>query len=270
MKKILLSLICLTALTADLNAQTDGTLTCTFTQVTKTPGYSGTKNVMAVWIQSNTGAYIKTKRRNVGSSTKDHLPTWSVNAGGTAGNATSANCNITDATTGATLSSFATRTITWDGKGVNGAVNGTTVADGVYKVTIQSTWNHGTSGTITKSFTFTKGPNPDHQTPSNDTYFTNVVLDWIPNTLGVQSLVDNQEISIYPNPANEGIVNVSYETANNIRVTNMLGVIIYDEKVDASVSGIKTIDLSNFANGVYFVTILNGEKSTQRKVILNK
>lgn len=270
MKKAILTLIGAIGVTSFSFAQTAGTLTVTFTQVAKTPGYSGTKNVMGIWISSNTGTFIKTKRRNAGSSTKDHLPTWSVAAGGTASNCLSANANVTDATTGATLSSFATRTVTWDGKGVSGSVNGTTVADGVYKINIQSTWNHGTSGTITKSFTFTKGPAADHQTPTNDTYFTNVVIDWVPTGLGIESMVDNQEINVFPNPVNEGIVNVSYEQANAIQISNMLGVLVYNESVDDAIASTKTIDLSNYSNGVYFVTILNGEKKTQRKLILNK
>lgn len=165
-------------------AQTPGTLTCKFTPVAHSPCYSGTKSVMAVWIQTSAGGFVKSKLRNVGSGTKDHLPSWAVNSGGTAGNATAAACNITDATTGATLSSFTAKTITWDGKNVAGTANGTTVADGVYKVTIQETWNHGTASTVLVSYTFTKGPAPDHQAPPNDANFTNVTLDWIPTIAG--------------------------------------------------------------------------------------
>ncbi len=170
-------------------SQTPGTLTFTFTEashsLSSTYNYNA-QHVLAVWIQNTTGTgtgtFVKTKLRNVGSGTKDHLPTWAVNAGGSANNATSSLCNVTDATTGATLSSWSTKTITWDGKNVNGSSNGTVVADGTYKVTIQSTWNHGTSGTTTKSYTFTKGPNSDIQTPASDANFTTISLQWIPTS----------------------------------------------------------------------------------------
>lgn len=185
MKRLLLNLsllalvICFPAL---LFAQTAGTLTFKFTPVSHT-GYAGTKNVLAVWIQSGTGSFIKTKLRYAGSITKDHLPIWAVNSGGTSANCLSAACNKTDATTGATLSSFTTKTITWDGKNVNGTANGTIVADGTYKVTIEECWNHGAAGKTTRSFTFTKGPNEDHQTPANDANFTDITLDWVPTAM---------------------------------------------------------------------------------------
>ena len=167
---------------ANLFAQTVGTLTFTFTEASHASTYNGNaQHNLAVWIQDAAGAFVKTKLRYAGGGTADHLPTWAVNSGGTAANCLATACNKTDATTGATLAAWSTKTITWDGKNVNGTVNGTTVADGVYKITLQSTWNHGTAGTVTTSYTFTKGPNPDHQTPANTVNFTGVVIDWLPS-----------------------------------------------------------------------------------------
>ncbi len=273
MKKLLFNLagIALTiCFSANVSAQTAGTLTFTYTPVSHS-GYSGTKNVLAVWIQTSTGGFVKTKLRYAGGSTSDHLPTWAVNAGGSANNCLSSSCNKTDATTGATLSSFTTKTITWDGKNVSGTVNGTVVADGSYKVTIQSTWNHGTSGTVTRSFTFTKGTAADHQTPANDANFTNITLDWVPAiTTGVEERVsDVQEISVYPNPTN-GIFNVDFKKADNIKVINMLGAAVYEEKIEQAAAGTKSIDITNYANGIYFIYVSDGEKSSKHKIILNK
>lgn len=256
-------------LSASIFAQTPGVLTFTFTP-TSHNGYSGTKNVLAVWIQTSSGGFVKTKIRRVGNGTKDHLPTWSVNAGGSAGNAMSSSCNMTDASTGATLSSFTTKTITWDGKNVNGTSNGTVVTDAVYKVTIQETWDHGGSGTVLKSYTFTKGPNADHQTPANDANFTNITLDWVPSTnTGVESISENPGIAVYPNPTN-GIFNVDYTKASNIKVINTLGAIVFEEKVEAFTSGSKSIDLTNLANGIYFIIVSNSNGTSNHKLILNK
>jgi hypothetical protein len=274
MKKNLLRLSSLfvSALFAgSLSAQTAGTLTFTFTPVSHT-GYQGTRNALAVWIQTNTGAFVKTKLRyaGAGNGTSDHLPTWAVNSGGTATNCMATACNKTDATTGATLASFTVKTITWDAKNVSGTANGTVVADGVYKVTIESTWNHGSTGTAVVSYSFTKGPNAVHLTPANDANFTNIKLDWVPaSTNGIDDVSEDPGISVYPNPSC-GIFNVDFKKANTIGVVNMLGTVIAEQKVSESAPGTKSIDLSNFSNGIYMINVSNSKGSWNYKVILNK
>lgn len=283
MKKLLqpISVIALIMFfSVNLQAQTDGTLTFSFTPVTKSPGYSGTKNALAVWIQTSTGGFVKTKLRYAGpgGGTSDHLPTWAANAscayftGYTIYNATSTACNKTDATTGATLTTFSAKSFTWDGKGVNGTLNGSTVADGVYKVSIEECWNHGTTGNIVKSYTFTKGPHIDSLSPANDAYFTNVQLKWTPAgspTGGVESVSEGAAISIYPNPNSDGIFHIDFEKASRVKVVNTLGMVVYDEKVEQA-TGTKAVDLTGFSNGIYFIYVLDGDKSSKHKVILNK
>jgi len=274
MKKLLLdlsSIILAVFFSASVFAQTAGTLTVTFTPVAHSPGYSGTKNYLAVWIQDNTAKFVKTKLTSNKGQQTDHLPTWckSASAGATT-NCTSTLCNTTDATTGATQANFVVHTVIWDGKNVSGTANGTTVADGVITVKIEETWNHGTTGTAVKTYTFTKGPNPDHQMPANDANFTGVMLDWKPASgTGVIDISANSGISIYPNPST-GIFNVDFMEATNIKVVNTLGIVVYDEKVEQSGNGTKSIDLSNFANGIYMINVLNGDVSSNHKVILNK
>jgi hypothetical protein len=273
MKKQLLHFISATLLVASffsMSAQTAGTLTFKFTQVAHSPCFTASKNVLAVWIQTNTGVFVKTKLRNAGTGTADHLPTWAVNSGGTSTNCMAAACNKTDATSGATLTSFGTKTITWDGKNVVGTVNGTIVADGVYKVTIQSTWNHGSGSTVTTSFTFTKGPTADHQTPANTADFTGITLDWVPGIDGVDDIASaGPEINVYPNPT-IGLFNVDYSKATSVKVVDVLGDVIYNEKVDQNNSGTIAIDLANYANGIYFIYVFDGDNSSKRKLILSK
>jgi len=246
-------------------AQTAGTLTFIYTPTSHTC-YTGSKNVLAVWVQTSTGTFVKTRIRNAGGGTNDHLPTWAVNSGGTAGNCMAAACNVTGAaTTGATLTSFTTKNITWDGTDVTGAV----VADGTYKITIQSTWNHGGTGTATRSFTFVKGTSSDVQAPANDANFTNITLYWNPaSAVGVE---ENEltTATIYPNPSTDGLFNVDYVNANSIKVVNLVGMTIMEEKLDAQ-SGSKSIDLSSFTNGIYLVSVTNGVKTTEYKIALEK
>ncbi|MFA7274157.1 MAG: T9SS type A sorting domain-containing protein [Crocinitomicaceae bacterium] len=263
-------------------AQTPGTLTFTYTQPQPTtPSLNqGVKNVLAVWIEDASGNFIKTRYRFVGSSTKDHLPTWAVKAGGTAGNATSANCNVTDATTGATRgastspTAYGTKTVTWDGQNVSGSVNGVVVPDGVYKVWVESSWHDAGSNNHNEiiSFSFTKGPAPDHQTPAGDNYINTVVLDWNPNTVaGIEETEADLAIAtIYPNPS-AGIFTVeSNENVKMIEVFNTLGMLVFKKEV-ASNGQTEQIDLSNFNEGIYMFSVSNQNgRVTNYHVVLSK
>ncbi len=254
------------------SAQTTGVLTFTFTEVpvaTASTYQSTGKHDLAVWIQTSAGAFVKTKLRYAGGGTSDHLPTWASQASCTGGSCISAGCNTVDGTTGATQSSFKTYTVSWDGK-KGAAATGTVQPDGVYKVTIQSTWNHGTGGTATTSYTFTKGPTVDDQAPANTTNFSNVVLHWQPTgTVGIDETASNPTISVAPNPSN-GIFNVDFKNANSIKVFNALGVLVYDEKIEQATEGTKAVDLSSFSDGIYFINVSNGKGSINHKIILNK
>jgi len=262
MKSLLLSISLFAC--SFLQAQTQGTLTFTFTQTAHT-SYTGTKNVMAVWIQSSTGTFIKTRMRNAGGGTSDHLPTWAANSGGAAGNCMSANCNVVGATTGATLSNFSTRTITWDGTDASGNL----VADGTYKVTIQSTWNHGGSATVTKSYTFTKGTAADVQTPADDANFTGIALAWNPSGAGVAETTNDMNVSIRPNPSSNGIFTVDFNYATNVSAVNLAGEEVYSEEIKMNEVS-KTLNLSNVPNGVYFICVSNGVTISKHKVVINK
>lgn len=258
-------------------SQTAGTLTFTFTEVPVAIAstYQSTgKHVLAAWIQNTTGTgtgtFVKTKLRFAGGGTADHLPTWAVNAGGVSTNCIAAACNVVDATTGATRSTWNTYTVNWDGK-KGAAATGTLQPDGVYKVTLQSTWNHGGTGTATSSYTFTKGPNIDHQTPAGTTTFTNVILHWeplAPNGLE-ENTYSNPIVNVSPNPT-EGIFNVDFKNANCIKVINTLGIVVHEIKLDVLSDGSEKIDLTHFANGVYFINIANNKGAINHKVIVNK
>jgi hypothetical protein len=295
MKTKLLTLAGIALLSCFFNSvsaqNTPGTLTFTFNQATPTapaapePGNNGTPaNIMAVWIENAAGTFIKTKYRFAGSE-KDHLPTYLVKSGGTPpvgtakGNCLQAACNITDAITGATRDSstsptaYGSKTVTWDGKNVVGAVNGSVVADGVYKVWVESSWidSGNNNHQFLNSFSFTKGAVIDHQTPANTTYLSNVVLHWAPVNLGVSDVASNNlEATIYPNPTN-GIFNIDFKNeVTSIKVTNLLGQVIKLQNVNTS--DVKTsIDLSNNQNGIYIVTVSNDKGNTSNyKVLLSK
>lgn len=272
-------ILCFTIL---VHAQTTGTLTFTYNQPVPTspsPSYTGTC-VTAVWIENAAGAFIKTKMRFVGRSTKDHLPTFAVKAGGSASDATASGVNVTDAKTGATLRNnttpvgFGAQSFVWDGKNVNGALNGVTVPDGIYKVWIESTWVDSGSNNHQElsSYSFTKGPTSSKTTAVGDKYVNTIVMDWVASGLNVnENISPNTKVTIYPNPT-AGIFDIEFKNEIKlIKVSNLLGQVVYEEKVAQSAAGTKkNMDLSRFENGIYIINVSNNEGTSNYKVVLDK
>lgn len=267
MKKIILKLsgaLLFAFITTSSIAQTPGTLTFSYTPTSHT-GYSGTRNVLAIWISSNSGTFVKTRVRYGGcNSTSDHLPTWAVASGGSQWNCMSSACNVVDATTGCTLTGYSTKNITWDGTDVNGNV----VADGLYKVTIESVWDHGGSGGATRSFSFNKNIAVDSKTPTDDANFTNISLTWTPAADAGISDVQPSEISIYPNPTS-GQFKINYKNADAYKVFDLSGKMILANRIGAP-AGTIDVDLSDQANGVYMIHVINGGETSIHKVVLEK
>lgn len=247
-----------------LSAQTTGTLTLAFSQTPHT-SYQGTKNVMAVWIETSTGTFVKTRARNAGGGTSDHLAVWAVKSGGPAGNCLAANCNVLGAITGATLSNFGNRNFSWDGTDASGNV----VPDGTYKITVESTWNHGSAATTTRSYTFVKGAAQDIQTPASDANFTNITLAWNPAGSGLAEKTPEIIVSIKPNPSANGVFNVTFNYATRVSAINLAGEEVYAEEVKMN-EVYKEVDLSNLTSGVYFICLTNGSAVSKHKVVFSK
>jgi hypothetical protein len=246
-----------------LFSQTQGTLTLSFTQVPHT-SYTGNKNVMAIWIQTSSGTFVKTRKRNAGGGTSDHLPIWAVNSGGNANNCMSGACNTIGATTGATLNSFGNINVSWDGTDASGNL----VPDGTYKITVESCWNHGNTAKASRSYTFTKGPNADIQTPTDDANFTGIALAWNPSGAGVEEVASPLEVSISPNPSSDGIFEITFNNATSIAVYNLAGEetmvvpVVNEQK--------KVLNLSAMPNGIYLIAVTNGKTTKKEKVVINK
>ena len=258
MKKYILSFVLVLGLALPNHsiAQTAGTFSFSVTPLAHS-GNWGAKHVLAIWIQNSSDNFIRTEFRYWGNGTNDHLPNWKANS----------NQNTTDATTGATLSSYSTKTFTWDGTDLSGSL----VPDGDYKVTIEECWSHGSSK-VTTSFTFTKNGSESHLTPADDANFTNVALDWVPSTTGIISIENSNEFSVFPNPAHDKI-NIDFHAnteAGNIYIVNILGQEVYSERENQTYSGVKSIDLTPFEKGIYFVKVEMNSKIQSTMIELTK
>ncbi|MDP3557294.1 MAG: M43 family zinc metalloprotease [Bacteroidota bacterium] len=80
-------------------------------------------------------------------------------------------------------------------------------------------------------------------------------------------------VSLHPNPSS-GLVNIIATLPNSqtleISVHNSLGQLISDTKYTGVTSNMFSLDLNNYSNGVYFVTINNGEERIVKRLILSK
>ncbi len=107
--KAKLSILFLACLYAGIiSAQTNGTLAVSVTTSSAGGNYAP-RNIVAIWIEDSSGKFVKTLLAYA-NSRKNHLETWKTSTT-TAGSA----YNTTDAISGATQTSHATRTCSWNG-----------------------------------------------------------------------------------------------------------------------------------------------------------
>lgn len=279
MKRLIMSILGMLML-CSLNAQTAGTLSFNFTEAPQSSTYgSEGKHVLAIWIESCSSCVAETTHYATatetthggtmvatnlvyccGGSTSDHHPIWKK---------TNGNSGIVpvNATSGATRTSFASRTISWDGKNTAGTLQ----PDGSYRVCVEETWNHGTTGITQRYFPFTKGPNTDSQSPTADITFSGLSLTWTPNGLGNEDFTVTPVAVVYPNPS-KGIFTVDFKNeVKNIKVISILGEVIYNMDIDSSlVETTKTIDMTGFTNGIYLVILENDKGTASYKIALDK
>ena len=241
-------------------SQTSGTMTFTFTTPKHTSGNYTTdgRYVLAVWIEScttcdagttvGTSTFVKTSMRYCGNGTGDHLPTWASKSGG----------STISATTGATLSSFTSKTVTWDGTDVTNVLS----SDGNYRVCVQETWGHGSFATVTRYFPFVKGTTTYTNTTDvlDDTSFTNISLTWSP-TLSVVDNVYFKSLLVYPNP----VSNIIYISGDNIDIRKICLYDINGRLVKTS-KDLEKVDVSNLPCGLYLLEVSNDENRTVKKI----
>ena len=148
---------------ANAGKKTTGNLSVSFTTGTANGEYAP-RNVVAVWIEDNSGIFIKTLLVNAQKRMR-HLTNWSSK--------TPTGDNI-DAITGATSTTFGTLICSWNGMDTSG----TLVSDGTYKLCMELADDNSSENF--SYFTFKKGNSEDLQTPANKPSFSNISIHWTP------------------------------------------------------------------------------------------
>ena len=253
----LLMTILFLATAGPLFSQTAGTLSFSVT-TTSTGGYSP-DHLLAIWIENNSGAFIKTKIRYAGTGDLDHMQTW-VNK---------SNKKVVDAVTGATRTSHGTLTFLWNGTNASGAL----VPDGAYNIWLEMAWGSSlTTGKTVNSFPFTKGAAPFRSTPANTANFLSMAIDWTPTTTSSDAILENSDISVWPNPTS-GLVNINFKNPKKeilVQFASNDGKIVHSKILSNISTGIQTFDLSGKPTGLYFCRIISGSDQIVFGIVLSK
>jgi len=245
---LFLIIIGLSASSTKLHSQaTDGMMTFTVKTVTANGDFAP-KHVLAIWVEDESGFVLTRKLR--GDKRKKYLYTWNVASGE----------NVTDATTGATLTSHQSHTVSWDCRNVDGDL----VGDGTYSVNVEFTDAHK-QGPL-KKISFTKGADPVSLTPDDETYFVDMNLSFQPSATGFE--LSHMDVTrVYPNPTN-GIMMIDLEGhvgTSTITIYEMNGSFIYSRKLKGP--GIHPLSLLDYREGAYILQVESESKSSRTMII---
>lgn len=185
-------------------------------------------------------------------------------------NGTNGTCNTS---TSITITEPAT--VVTIASGVVSNVTNTTTPDGGVNVT-----SNGGTGTLTYAWANSTAPTTviatteDLANVAAGTYVLTVTDAngctatanyTIVSVAGINDLSIN-DLKVYPNPVS-GVLNVEATNIKEVQVLDMFGKVILATEVNANA---KSIDLSSFANGAYFVNIITNDAQQVVKINLTK
>lgn len=102
----------------------------------------------------------------------------------------------------------------------------------------------------------------------NNIYIDEIVVDQL---LRVQNLQDVKTFAVFPNPNNgQFVLRAWFDKVVNAQVTisNVLGEIIYSQKLDQGLQVEKNIDLEGLSSGIYNVTLITESGTLSHRVIV--
>ena len=98
----------------------------------------------------------------------------------------------------------------------------------------------------------------------NHFYLDNINING-QNILAIDEAESSFHTSIYPNPT-KGIFNIRTDANKlEVEISNLMGELITTATIR---NGLQQINLANQAKGIYFVKLKSGNKTEQRKIIV--
>lgn len=91
-------------------------------------------------------------------------------------------------------------------------------------------------------------------------------------TSSANDAVLSKSISLAPNPANDHVdMHFNLEKASDVtvRLLNPMGQVVYTQKYGSILRGVETIDTDRLQSGIYILTITDGVKQTNKKLVIN-
>lgn len=162
-------------------AATDGNASFTVTLVTIPGNYS--QRVDAYWVTDAAGNFIMTLRED-SASRANYLYQW---------NAVKAGDTYVDGFSGATISTWGTFAVTWDGRDKNNVL----LPDGTYKFWVEMTDYNGQGPYTTNGIAFVKGAAGVTNTyPDAGAYITGMSVAYVPlHDVGVSAITPNVAVA---------------------------------------------------------------------------
>lgn len=104
-------------------------------------------------------------------------------------------------------------------------------------------------------------------------YGNNAYVDNINITsgfVGLNEVAKNNNISLYPNPAqnNLSIVIENVQANGNISIVDAIGKTVYSTSLEGKGKVFTNVDLTNISNGIYFVRVNSGANTSVQKLIV--
>jgi len=101
-------------------------------------------------------------------------------------------------------------------------------------------------------------------------YYLNPIIIHVHTNAGVTTVTSKDDISVYPNPANDIVNIVSAGTAiDHVSITDIEGREVVQFNVDKNQSVI-TVPVSNFSAGMYLVQLHTADGVVTRKIVITK
>ncbi len=120
-------------------------------------------------------------------------------------------------------------------------------------------WNDPASQSTAIAVNLCKGLYKITLKDSNDCISYRTIF--ISNTVGVNSVEENNWVNIFPNPSNDGVFNIEMTNINNsnyqLRLYNSIGELLIDKTIKPTINQTETINLSSYASGIYYLQVQN-------------